>query len=87
MTKKYFIKNFSEEFTHYFSTDKVVGLPNKVRRDEHKVPSHETESEKSLKVKKSFTYQYKCGSLHLTAKKFVVLMGRRKTLTNIIRGP
>ena len=54
MTKNYFMKNFSKEFTHYFSTDKVVGLPNKVRRDAHKVPSHGTESEKSLKVKKKF---------------------------------
>ena len=30
---------------HYFSTDKVVGLPNKVRRDAQEVPSHGTEFE------------------------------------------
>ena len=33
---------------------KVVGLPNKVRRDAQEVPSHGTESETSLKVKKKF---------------------------------
>ena len=74
------MKNLSKKFTHYFSTDKVVGLPNKVRRDAHKVPSHGTESEKSLKVKKKFYLSIQMWFLAFDSQEICCTRGERENI-------